>query len=238
MQYPLSHYRVGGYVLGQARDYDRNCALDVVQLLTFLEATQPKAVAALELAQGGIKRARFLHRLPGEITKRGVVHVLRKGVDHGPVSVDLYKFLPTPRNTNAADQFARNLTRCREEGVGQRYLIQHSAGSGKSNTIAWLAYQLVELTRPDDANTALFDSVIVITDRRTLDTQISKTIKGYDHVAAIFGHYPAVRQAERTFGARQGAEPGGSGLAGRPYRVVQALQRRSELQTLANRYGV
>jgi type I restriction enzyme R subunit len=71
---------------------------------------------------------------------------------------------------------------------GRRYLIQHSAGSGKSNTIAWLAHQLVELRTAADPMTAQFDSIIVITDRRALDTQISRTIKAYDHVASIFGH--------------------------------------------------
>jgi type I restriction enzyme R subunit len=80
------------------------------------------------------------------------------------------------------------LRRCREEGVGRRYLIQHSAGSGKSNTIAWLAHQLVELKTAKDQTVAQFDSVIVITDRRALDTQISRTIKSYDHVASVFGH--------------------------------------------------
>jgi type I restriction enzyme R subunit len=80
------------------------------------------------------------------------------------------------------------LRRTQQEGVGRRYLVQHSAGSGKSNTIAWLAHQLVELRTAGDAHLAQFDSVIVITDRRALDTQISRTIKSYDHVAAIFGH--------------------------------------------------
>jgi type I restriction enzyme R subunit len=80
------------------------------------------------------------------------------------------------------------LRRSREDGVGKRYLIQHSAGSGKSNTIAWLAHQLVELKTAADAMLAQFDSVIVITDRRALDTQIARTIKSYDHVASIFGH--------------------------------------------------
>lgn len=306
----------------------------------------------MELAQDGIKRSQFLHRIQGEIAKRGVVDVLRKGVSHGPVHADLYKFLPTPGNASSAENFAKNIfsvTRqlrysndetarsldmaifinglpvatfelknsltkqtvadaitqyqtdrdprellfqmgrcivhfavddsevafcthltgktawflpfnqgwnsgagnppnpdglktdylwkqvlakeslaniienfaqiveeedergkkkrkqvfprfhqlrtvrallrlCGAEGVGRRYLIQHSAGSGKSNTIAWLAHQLVELKQADDANSAQFDSVVVITDRRALDTQIAKTIKGYDHVASIFGH--------------------------------------------------
>ena len=340
-----------GYVQGKPTDYNRDVALDVAQLLAFLQTTQPKAVDTLELAVDGIKRTQFLHRLQGEITKRGVVDVLRKGVSHGPVHVDLYKLLPTPGNAAAADAFGKNifsvtrqvrysndsgneldlaifinglpvltfelknsltkqtvadaitqyqtdrnpaellfqlgrcvahmavddaevrfcphltgktswflpfnqgwnsgagnppnpqglktdylwkqvlqkdslaniienftqvveeedekgkkrrkqvfprfhqlrtvralLRRSREDGVGKRYLIQHSAGSGKSNTIAWLAHQLVEIKTAADAMLAQFDSVIVITDRRALDTQIARTIKSYDHVASIFGH--------------------------------------------------
>ena len=342
-----------GYVQGKPTDYNRDVALDVVQLLAFLQATQSDAVEMLELAADGIKRTQFLHRLQGEITKRGVVDVLRKGVSHGEGLVDLYKLLPTPGNAATAEAFGKNifsvtrqvrysndsgneldlvifinglpvltfelknsltkqtladaivqyqttrspqellfqlgrcvahiavddaeasfctelngkaswflpfnqgwnsgagnppnpegmktdylwkyvlareslaniiesyaqvveeadvngkkrkkrkqifprfhqlrtvralLRRAHTDGVGKRYLIQHSAGSGKSNTIAWLAHQLVELRLKDDPMTAQFDSIIVITDRRTLDTQIARTIKGYDHVAAIFGH--------------------------------------------------
>jgi len=344
-----------GYVQGKPTDYNRDVALDVAQLLAFLQATQPKTMDTLELAADGIKRTQFLHRLQGEITKRGVGDVLRKGVSHGPVHIDLYKLLPTPGNANAAENFAKNifsvtrqvrysnasgneldlaifinglpvltfelknsltkqtladaivqyqttrspqellfqlgrcvahiavddveaafctelkgkaswflpfnqgwnsgagnppnpdglktdylwkqvltreslaniiesyaqvveeeetgasgkkrkkrkqifprfhqlrtvralLRRAHNDGVGKRYLIQHSAGSGKSNTIAWLAHQLVELRRKDDPLAVQFDSIIVITDRRALDSQIARTIKGYDHVAAIFGH--------------------------------------------------
>jgi type I restriction enzyme R subunit len=344
-----------GYVQGKSTDYNRDVALDTVQLLAFLQSTNPEAVDTLELTTEGIKRTQFLHRLQGEISKRGVVDVLRKGVSHGPVHVDLYKLLPTPGNAAATDAFHKNifsvtrqvrysndsgnaldlvifinglpvltfelknsltkqtladainqyrntrspqellfklgrcvahfavddveaafctelkgkaswflpfnqgwnsgagnppnpnglktdylwkqvltreslaniiesftqlvveeeagasskkrkkrkqifprfhqlrtvralLRRTRADGVGKRYLIQHSAGSGKSNTIAWLAHQLVELHRKDDPLTAQFDSIIVITDRRTLDAQIARTIKAYDHVAAIFGH--------------------------------------------------
>jgi type I restriction enzyme R subunit len=60
-----------------------------------------------------------------------------------------------------------------QHGAGRRYLIQHSAGSGKSNSIAWLAHQLIGLEK-DDA--AMFDSIIVVTDRRILDQQIRDTI--------------------------------------------------------------
>jgi type I restriction enzyme, R subunit len=73
----------------------------------------------------------------------------------------------------------------RVHGVGRRYLIQHSAGSGKSNSIAWLAHQLIGVkTGGQEA----FDSVIVITDRRILDDQIQKTIKQFMQVCATVGH--------------------------------------------------
>jgi len=70
-------------------------------------------------------------------------------------------------------------------GAGRRYLIEHSAGSGKSNSIAWLAHQLISL-RSDDAD--LFDSIIVVTDRRLLDKQIQDTIKQFAQVRATIGH--------------------------------------------------
>ncbi|WNN88695.1 type I restriction endonuclease subunit R [Gloeocapsopsis dulcis] len=69
------------------------------------------------------------------------------------------------------------------KGAGQNYLIQHSAGSGKSNSIAWLAYQLANLY--NDYNARVFDSVIVITDRRVLDQQLQDTIYQFDHVAGV-----------------------------------------------------
>jgi type I restriction enzyme R subunit len=66
----------------------------------------------------------------------------------------------------------------RAHGAGKRYLIQHSAGSGKSNSIAWLAHQLIGLqARRRCGRQAIFDSVIVVTDRRILDDQIQTTIK-------------------------------------------------------------
>ncbi len=70
-------------------------------------------------------------------------------------------------------------------GAGQRYLIQHSAGSGKSNSIAWLAHQLIGLEK-DDA--PVFDSILVVTDRRILDQQIKDTIKQFAQVGATVGH--------------------------------------------------
>jgi type I restriction enzyme R subunit len=70
-------------------------------------------------------------------------------------------------------------------GAGRRYLIQHSAGSGKSNSIAWLAHQLIGLAKVD---ATVFDSIIVVTDRLILDRQIKDTIKQFAQVGATVGH--------------------------------------------------
>ena len=73
----------------------------------------------------------------------------------------------------------------RDHGAGKRYLVQHSAGSGKSNSIAWLAHQLIGVK---SNGKEVFDSVIVVTDRRILDDQIQKTIKQFMQVGATVGH--------------------------------------------------
>ncbi|WP_429886125.1 type I restriction endonuclease subunit R [Geoalkalibacter halelectricus] len=339
-----------GYVQGDPQDYDREHAVDLAKLLQFLAATQPEVYESLGIDEEGPKRTQFLHRLQGEIAKRGVLDVLRGGIKHGPAHVDLFYGTPTPGNVKAAERFAANIFsvtrqlrysrsetalsldlavfinglpiatfelknkltkqtvldavqqyqrdrdpkellfqfgRCAvhfavddhevrfcthlkgkgswflpfnkgfsdgagnppnphglatdylwketlsktgltdilenyaqvveekdektgkkrykqifpryhqlkvvrmlladaaESGIGRRYLIQHSAGSGKSNSIAWLAHQLVGLEH--DAR-ALFDSVIVVTDRRVLDKQIRDTIKQFAQVSATVGH--------------------------------------------------
>lgn len=71
-----------------------------------------------------------------------------------------------------------------EKGAGQKYLIQHSAGSGKSNSISWLAHQLVGLHDKTGSKT-IFDTVIVVTDRRVLDKQIRENIKQYQQVKGV-----------------------------------------------------
>ena len=71
----------------------------------------------------------------------------------------------------------------RDEGVGNNYLIEHSAGSGKSNTIGWLAHRLASLH--DEANERVFDSVIVVTDRVVLDQQLQDTIYQFDHKLGV-----------------------------------------------------
>ncbi len=71
-----------------------------------------------------------------------------------------------------------------EHGSGQKYLIQHSAGSGKSNSISWLAHQLVGL-HDKSGSKHIFDSVIVVTDRKVLDAQIRKNIKQFQQVNGL-----------------------------------------------------
>jgi len=339
-----------GYVLGDPKGYDRGHSMDLAKLLAFLQATQPITVEQLGLAEDGLKRRQFLARLQGEVAKRGVVDVLRKGIKHGPALVDLFYGTPTPGNVKAADLFAANIFsvtrqlrysedesqlaldlalfinglpiatfelknrltkqtvddavqqykrdrnprellfqfgRClahfavddqevwfcthlkgkeswflpfnkgyhdgagnppnpdgiktdylwrhiltregltdiienyaqvveeknertgkktevqifpryhqldvvrklladaRSRGVGRHYLVQHSAGSGKSNSIAWLAHQLVGL---EQGSTPIFDSVVVVTDRRVLDKQLRDTIRQFAQVSATVGH--------------------------------------------------
>ena len=337
------------YVQGRSEDYDRDHAVDLVQLLAFVNATQPDVVEALGLREDTPKRTQFLHRLQGEVAKRGVIDVLRKGVKHGPVGLVLFYGAPTPGNDKAEERFAANIFsvtrqlryskdetrlaldialfinglpvatfelknrltkqtvedavqqykrdrdpkellfqfgRCivhfavddqevrmctllagkdswflpfnkgyddgagnppnpdglktaylweqilakhsltdiienyaqvieekddkgrmklkqvfpryhqldvvrrlladaQTHGVGKRYLVQHSPGSGKSNSIAWLAHQLIEL---ETGGKALFDSVIVVTDRIVLDKQIRNTVKQFAQVSATVGH--------------------------------------------------
>jgi type I restriction enzyme R subunit len=339
-----------GWLLGDPKHYDREYAVDIVQLRGFLRMTQEPLVEALDLEHDSPTRRKFLARLQGEISKRGVIDVLRHGVKHGPLSLDLFYGTPSPGNPAAAERYARNrfsvtrqlrysrdetqraldlglfvnglpvatfelknsltkqtaadaeeqykrdrepreklfeLGRCavhfavddhevrfcthlkgkgswflpfnqgwndgagnppnpdglktdylwkriltpegltdilenyaqivesKDEktgkkkaaqiwpryhqldvvrrlladaaghGAGRRYLIQHSAGSGKSNSIAWLAHQLISL-RKDDA--AVFDSIVVVTDRRILDQQIRDTIRRFAQVGATVGH--------------------------------------------------
>jgi type I restriction enzyme R subunit len=353
-----------GWIEGSPADYDREFALDLTQLAVFLEATQPAVAEATEIRNDGTVRRRFLSRIQGEITSRGIVDVLRNGVKHGPLNVDLFYGRPSPGNTTAVERYAANrfvvtrqlrysrdetrlaldlalfvnglpvatfelknsltkqtvddaveqykrdrspkelifgfgrclahfavddaevrfctkldgrkswflpfnrgcnggagnppnpeglktnylwqqtlsrdglseiiedyaalltvkdprtarrsstqifpryhqldvvrrlLADAGQRGAGQRYLIQHSAGSGKSNSIAWLAHGLVELER-DGA--PVFDSVIVVTDRRILDRQIDATIKQFSQVGATVGH------AQRSGDLRQFIESG------------------------------
>ena len=350
----MVHERPAGYgvgwICGDTRDYDREYCVDLAQFRAFLHATQPVAADSLDLGQGSPTRRKFLARLQGEVTRRGTIDVLRKGVKHGPHQMDLMYGTPSPGNEKAKVQYGQNrfsvtrqlhysqdqtqlaldlclfinglpvatfelknsltkqtvddaveqykrdrnpreklfeLGRClvhfavddhevqfcthlkgkaswflpfnqgwndgkgnppnpnglktdylwkqvltrdgltdiienyaqivetrddktgrksREQiwpryhqldvvrrllaeasirGVGPKYLIQHSAGSGKSNSIVWLAHQLIGL---EQDGKALFDSAVVVTDRRILDKQIRDTIKQFAQVGSVVGH--------------------------------------------------
>lgn len=81
------------------------------------------------------------------------------------------------------DVVKKVLTDVKKNGVGTNYLIQHSAGSGKSNSIAWIAYRLASIH--DEENNGLFDSIIVVTNRVVLDSQLQDTINGFEHQVGL-----------------------------------------------------
>ena len=87
-----------------------------------------------------------------------------------------------------------------KNGIGKKYLIQHSAGSGKSNSITWLAYGLVGVERDGKA---LFDSVIVVTDRRNLDDQITKNVRRFLEVSSNVGHADTAKNLEELLRERK-----------------------------------
>ena len=92
------------------------------------------------------------------------------------------RFLIFPRYQQL-DCVRQLVLHARDQGTGQRYLIQHSAGSGKSFTIAWLAHRLSVLHDHDDRR--VFDSVIVVTDRRVLDRQLQRTIRQFEQTLGV-----------------------------------------------------
>lgn len=97
------------------------------------------------------------------------------------------------------DVVRRLLADVEANGTGRRYLVQHSAGSGKSNSIAWLTHQLTEVTH---AGRIAFDSIIVVTDRIILDNQLTQTIKSFLQVGSTVVH------ADRSGDLRQAINAG------------------------------
>lgn len=100
-------------------------------------------------------------------------------VDEDTKKKTVKQIFPRYHQLDVVEKLIDDVTR---NGVGQRYLIQHSAGSGKSNSIAWLAYRLMELE--EDAR-PIFNSILVVTDRRILDKQIRDNIKQFAQVNNI-----------------------------------------------------
>lgn len=91
----------------------------------------------------------------------------------------------------------------REKGAGQSYLIQHSAGSGKSNSIAWLAHHLQSLHDANDE--PVFDTVVILTDRRNLDAQLSETIDAVEHKRGVVVR---IREEDGSAGLREALNSG------------------------------
>ena len=136
------------------------------------------------------------------LTRESVANIIQHfvrfdGKDKDPLSK---KNLFFPRY-HQMDVVRKLIADASHKGVGQTYLIQHSAGSGKSNSITWAAYQLIETYPESDTipgskgiNNPLFDSVIVVTDRRLLDKQLRENIKEFSEVKNIVA--PAYSSAD------------------------------------------
>lgn len=103
-----------------------------------------------------------------------------------------------------------------EEGPGKRYLVQHSAGSGKSNSIAWTAHQLANLY--DDSGSKLFNSVIVVTDRTVLDSQLQDTIYQFEHARGV------VCPITRDIGSKSKSEQLAEALASNTRIIIVTIQ--------------
>ncbi len=97
-----------GWILGDAKSYDREYAVDLAQLSDFIFGTQKPLVEAFDLEHESPTRRNFLARLQGEIAKRGVIDVLRRGIKHGAHHVDLFYGTPSPGNKKAEKLFAEN----------------------------------------------------------------------------------------------------------------------------------
>lgn len=124
--------------------------------------------------QGGILRADSLLDL-----LQNYLHIEeKKDEDTGKVSTSL--IFPRYHQLDCVRQL---LAEVRKVGPGENYLIQHSAGSGKSNTIAWLAHQLSNFFTEDSK--LIYDSVIIITDRQVLDKQLQETVKQFEKTAGL-----------------------------------------------------
>jgi type I restriction enzyme R subunit len=111
-------------------------------------------------------------------------HFIHLQVEEIMVEGNIYKkeklIFPRFHQLDAVRKIASSVL---EVGIGKNYLIQHSAGSGKSNSIAWLAYSLSSLHDKKDAR--IFDSVIVVTDRKVLDQQLQNTIYQFEHKTGV-----------------------------------------------------
>ncbi|WP_324731846.1 type I restriction endonuclease subunit R [Pseudomonas paeninsulae] len=135
-----------------------------------------------------------------------------EGFDGTPVTKETMIF-PRYHQWEVVNQLI-NTTRA--EGPGKRYLIQHSAGSGKSNSIAWTAHQLASLY--DEAGQRLFNSVIVITDRTVLDKQLQDTIYQFEHAQGV------VKQINRETSSQSKSEQLAEALSEQTRIIIVTIQ--------------
>ena len=103
--------------------------------------------------------------------------------DSGEMKTDKSILFPRYHQWRAVTRLA---TAARDEGPGLKYLVQHSAGSGKSNSIGWLAHKLQSTYRDDDS--PMFDKVIIVTDRTVLDSQLGGTVSSLDKAGGVVEH--------------------------------------------------
>lgn len=126
------------------------------------------------------------------------------------------------------DVVTKLLADVKENGAGKSYLIQHSAGSGKSNSIAWLAHRLSGLHDAKDEK--IFQSVIIVTDRRVLDSQLQNTVYQFDHVEGV------VQKIDKNAQQLKEAIEAGTGI------IITTLQKfpviYKEVQTGHNRFAI
>ena len=111
---------------------------------------------------------------------RQFIHEVEEEDDRGRKNGKRFLIFPRYQQLDCVRQLVGH---ARLHGAGQRYLVQHSAGSGKSFTIAWLAHQLSVLHDDDDRR--VFDSVVVVTDRRVLDRQLQRTIRQFEQTLGV-----------------------------------------------------
>jgi type I restriction enzyme R subunit len=111
---------------------------------------------------------------------RQFIHEVEEEDDRGRKTGKRFLIFPRYQQLDAVRKL---VTDARATGAGQRYLIQHSAGSGKSFTIAWLAHQLSTLH--DISDCRVFDSIVVITDRRVLDRQLQTTMRQFEQTLGV-----------------------------------------------------
>lgn len=132
---------------------------------------------------------------------------------HGATSVRESLIFPRYHQWDVVNQL---IEATRHEGVGQRYLIQHSAGSGKSNSIAWAAHQLASLYDGDGQR--LFNSIIVVTDRTVLDAQLQNTIYQFEHAQGV------VRPISNDIGNQSKSEQLADALANQTRIIIVTIQ--------------